>query len=158
MGISAEIADIIVAEHAVRPLPNEVHLLGRQTVYVSLETCLALCRKYGVVPCDTEVQLDTSTVGAIQNRSELYVTDSTFFRLLGVENVSAIDHSDYEGAELVIDLGQPLEQRYFGIASFIFGGSVLDNVFDSRRYIENVSLLLNEGGRLIDANMIIPTR
>jgi hypothetical protein len=69
--------------------------------------------------------------------------------MIGVDKVTAIDHSDYEGAQLLIDLNQPLDSKHEGIGEFIFGGSVGDNVFDVGTYLRNISRLLAPGGRFI---------
>ena len=82
------------------------------------------------------------------------MTDATFFKMLGVKNIWAIDHSDYEGAEVIANLNQPLPENLYGIADFIFGGSVCDNVFDPAMYLRNVSRMLKPGGRLVDQNII----
>src|SRR5215471_18899596 len=37
---------------------------------------------------------------------------------------------------------------------FLFGGSVLDNIFDPATYMVNVSKLLRPGGRVFDQNII----
>jgi hypothetical protein len=81
------------------------------------------------------------------------ITDSTFFGLLGVRNVRAIDHSTYEGADIILDLNEPLPEPQESSVEFLFGGSVLDNIFDPATYIKNLARLLRPGGRLIDQNL-----
>jgi len=151
MGITLFDADMIVQEHRYKPLPPTVHLLGRQTIYFDYSAAKRLFTLHGLTAKDVSVEIDRTTLGA-QNGSEPHITDTTFFRMLGVENVIAIDHSDYEGAELIVDLNQPLPKELEGSADFIFGGSVLDNVFDPAGYLRNVNRLLRAGGRLFDSN------
>jgi hypothetical protein len=76
------------------------------------------------------------------------------FLLLGVEKIRAIDHFDFEGADIILDLNEPISADLAGTAEFICGGSVLDNVFDPAIYIKNIARLLASGGRLIDQNLI----
>jgi hypothetical protein len=74
--------------------------------------------------------------------------------LLGLESVHALDHSDYEGAEVIHDLTKPLPEHLKGIADFIVDGSTLDNVFDPGRTIQHYADLLRPGGRIVMANML----
>jgi hypothetical protein len=152
MGISLQHADFIVREHKFRPLPRTVHLLGRQTVLFGYQEALALLERHQVRPAETKVDLDRSTLGAITARRD-FITDTTFFNLLGVSEVKAIDHSSYEGADIILDLNQPLPAPMEGTVDFLFGGSVLDNIFDPATYIKNLARLLRPHGRLIDQNI-----
>lgn len=151
MGITLFDADIIVQEHCFKPLPETIHLLGRQTVHFSYEQALHLLARHGVAPASVKIEFDNLTRDA-RISEERFISDTTFFRLLGVKQVMAIDHSDYEGAEILVDLNCPLPARLEGTAEFIFGGSVLDNVFDPAGYIRNITRLLRPGGRIIDSN------
>jgi SAM-dependent methyltransferase len=152
MSITLFHADLIVREHLYKPLPATVHLLGRQTILFDEETALKLLKRYGIAPVKTEAVLDIATIGAQAMGGRGYITDTTFFRMLSVKEVKAIDHSDYEGAEIIVDLNRPLPDALADSADFIFGGSVLDNIFDPATYIKNITRLLKEGGRLIDHN------
>ncbi len=153
MGITPLHARLIVFEHKRRPLPPTVHLLGRQTVYLTVESAGTLIRACGIEPRDASIELDLETRGAAALQGE-FISDRMFFAMLGVKKVIAIDHMDYEGAEVIIDLNVPLSELHFGSVDFLFGGSVLDNIFDPATYIVNVSKLLRTGGRVFDQNVI----
>jgi hypothetical protein len=152
MGITLQHADIIVREHKFRSLPRTVHLLGRQTVLFTYEQALTLLSKHKLRPVETKIELDKRTRGAVVTEQH-FITDTTFFGLLGITDVRAIDHSDYEGADIIVDLNQPIPQHLAGSVDFIFGGSVLDNIFDPAMYIKNLARLLRPGGRLVDQNI-----
>jgi len=154
MGITQQHAIMIIKEHLYRPLPKRVHLLGRQTIYFDYPTAVDLCRAWGWEPRPVDVKLDRAT-GVGQTSQQDYISDQTFFQMLGVEEVLAIDHSDYEGADLIIDLNKPIAEEQIGTADFIFGGSVCDNVFDPAGYIRNISRLLKVGGRFLDQNIAV---
>src|SRR5262249_21993955 len=68
--------------------------------------------------------------------------------------VISIDHSPYEGAEIVLDLNEPVPPEYVGMADFLIGGSTLDNVFDPPQYLKNCSRLLRPAGRLFEMDLI----
>jgi hypothetical protein len=63
-----------------------------------------------------------------------------------------LDHSDYEGAEIVHDLREPLPQRLSEITDFLVDGSTLDNVFTPSTVLQNYAKLLRPGGRLVLLN------
>jgi SAM-dependent methyltransferase len=155
MGISPYFAALIIGEHLFRPLPATVHLIGRQTVLLDYDEACRLMRSCGVEPHPGAIELDTATFGARQH-GKGFITDACFFRMLGVEEVRAIDISDYEGADIVVDLNHPVPAEVHGIADFIFGGGVLDNIFDPAAYMRNVADLLRPGGRVIDVNVGTP--
>ncbi len=151
MGITILSAEFIIQEHRYKPLPETVHLLGRQTICFDFETARRMMLKHGITPVDVQRKADETTRTAITGTGQ-YISDSTFFEMLGVKTVHAIDHSDYEGAEIIINLNRPIEPKFEGFADFIFGGSVLDNVFDPACYMRNITRMLRPGGRLVDIN------
>lgn len=153
MGITLFQAELIIQEHLRRPLPSTVHLLGRQTVRFDYDAARFLFARHNLTPAPVEIELDSATLGAkAKTADNAYISDTTFFRMFGVEHVLAIDHSDYEGAEIIADLNQPLPETLKECADFIYGGSVLDNIFDPAAYIRNITQLLKPGGRLVDHN------
>jgi hypothetical protein len=153
MGIDPLHAKLLILEHAARPLPETVHLLGRQTVSLTFEEALNLITSTGVEPKVSAVELDTQTRGA-QASSRQLISDRTFFGLLGASQVLAIDHSDYEGADIIIDLNAPLPAEHQLSVDFLYGGSVLDNIFDPAAYLRNISRLLRPGGRLFEQDVL----
>lgn len=110
-------------------------------------------RQHGIEPAAIEPEIDRQTVGALATQ-QAYITDRTFFGLLGVRNTFAIDHSSYEGAELIIDLNRPLPREHESSVDFLYGGSVVDNVFIPSTYLQNVARLLRPGGRLFEQTLL----
>jgi hypothetical protein len=153
MGIGPLNAELIVREHLRRPLPETVHLVGRQTIDLTLEQALALLKGQGVEPKPIPVEIDQKTLGA-RTGGRALISDRTFFGLLGVGQVLAIDQSDYEGAEIIIDLNRPLPEALRASVDLLYGGSVLDNVFDPAFYLKNAADLLRVGGRLFENDLL----
>lgn len=75
-------------------------------------------------------------------------TDVELFKRFGANTIRALDISDYEGAEILHDLNEPLPGHLHGIADFVFEGSCLDNIFDSAQAIRSLSKLLKPNGRI----------
>jgi SAM-dependent methyltransferase len=76
-------------------------------------------------------------------------TDIELFASLCDARFHALDVSDYEGADIIHDLNQPLPQALVGCADFIFDGSCLDNIFDVGTAMRSLSRLLRPGGRIV---------
>jgi len=157
MGIESHFVEALIREAQYQPIGGDVILIGRQTVYFSPDAILNLLKQHGIdtakyVPSELETS-GTSNVDLREFANQKLITDRQLFRLLGVPNVLALDHSDYEGAEIIHDLTRPIPDRLKGSADFIADGSTLDNVFDPVTVITNFSDMLRPGGRLIMANM-----
>jgi hypothetical protein len=76
--------------------------------------------------------------------------------VFGAKSVRALDHSAYEGAEVIHDLCYPVPASLYGIADFIVDGSTLDNVFAPSVVLTNYAALLRPGGRLVAVNAFSP--
>ncbi len=76
------------------------------------------------------------------------LTDKSFFKALGFNDVSVLDFSDYEGAELIGDLNaQELEiNKQFDV---VLDTGTLEHLFHIPNALANIYDLLNEGGRVI---------
>ena len=144
--------NLSLASTEFRPLPETVHLIGRQTVQLSHRQMIEILHKHGLTPAPVPIDIDRTTSYAIASGQD-FISDQTFFGLLGVERVRAIDHSDFEGADIILDLNNPIPAEFAGTAQFVYGGSVLDNVFDPAAYIRNIACLMASGARLIDQNV-----
>jgi SAM-dependent methyltransferase len=157
MGLGHHGVEALVREHKHRPISGNVVLIGRQAVYFSPHDILELLRAHSIDVehvAAAEIEIDRRTVNRAQAATGRdLVTDQALFRLLGVPRVLALDHSDYEGAEIIHDLNKPIPQSLLDFADFIVDGSTLDNVFDPAMVIRNFARMLKPGGRLITINM-----
>lgn len=145
MGITKPMARFIVREAKHAPIRGAVLLLGRQTVSLTPAAFHALLDDEGVKLADTSVDLDEHTT---HGAGRGLISDSYFFRALGADDVSAIDVSDYEGADIVHDLNEPVPPSLENRFDFICNGSVLDNVFAPAAALCNVTRLLKPHGRV----------
>jgi SAM-dependent methyltransferase len=147
--------EAVIREHIYRPIVGDVLMIGRQTVYHTPEQILDLFHRHGVdtgelAPGDIEIDRNTLNRSAASPETD-FISDAALFRLMGIDRVMALDHSDYEGAEIVADLNMPLEIS--ARADFIIDGSTLDNIFNPAQGLRNYAQLLRPGGRLLSANV-----
>ena len=154
MGIATYVAEAIIREHKYRPIRGDVLLLGRQTMQFSPEYAADMIRAHGLVPAalpDGDWVIDRSTLRAL---GQTFVRDDAFFRLLGVPAIRALDHSDYEGAEIIHDLNKPIPCHLERSADFILDGSTLDNLFSPSTAIQSVARMLRPGGRFLSVSTV----
>jgi hypothetical protein len=156
MGLGRHAVEAILREHQFRPIRNDVVIIGRQTVYFGVDELVQLLTEFGIDPHDvnfSDIELDHETVDRLPGFRECsLVSDKGLFRLLGCGSVRALDHSAYEGAEIIHDLRHLLPRQLHGIADFIVDGSTLDNIFTPETTLRNYCDLLRPGGRLIAIN------
>lgn len=154
MGLTIFDLEVIIKEHLIRPICQDVLLIGSQSIYFTPDETLKLFNDYKIPSRleRDEIEIDTKTLNRRDEGRQL-IRDTSFFRMLGCRSVKALDHSDYEGAEIIHDLTKPLPSPLHGIADFIVDGSTLDNVFNPVLAINTLTELLRPGGRIILHNM-----
>ena len=154
MGMGKHLIEAIIREHRNKPIAEDVLLIGRQTTYLSPDELLVTIREHGVkVDADpSSIELDETTVDRRLGYAERLVSDAAPFKLLGARSVKALDHSPYEGADVIHDLRYPIPDHLQGITDFIVDGSTLDNVFTPSIVLQNYAKLLRPGGRLLMEN------
>jgi hypothetical protein len=157
MGFGIGIIEILSRERSYRGLGDDVLLIGRQTIYCTPKEALEKCAALGINVSHLRIE-DIDVDHATTNRkagfeSEPLITDAALLRLLGITNVRALDHSNYENAEIIHNLNFPLPDRLKGCADLVLDGSTLDNVFNPIMALKNFAELLRPGGRLLTGNM-----
>jgi SAM-dependent methyltransferase len=146
MAITRHLAELILIEHLHRPIVGRVLLLGRQTVFMTPDEATALVGKVGL-KVRPAARIDIC--GMPHGRKNGYISDAAFFSLFSDADVKACDVTDYEGAEYLFDLSQAPPPELLSGFSFIYNGSVLDNVFDPAAALRNVARMLKPDGVLL---------
>lgn len=147
MGLLAPVAEFFLAEHRFKPITRNVLFVGRQTTFLDQKSLSVLLNKFDVAAAPAgDVEVDMSTWGGKSGR---YITDRYFMRTLGVENLRFVDVSDYEGADIIADLGYPVDSSLHGQFDFIYNGGCLDNMFNPATAMANFSKMLKPGGRVV---------
>jgi hypothetical protein len=156
LGIAPYVAEAIVREHKHRPIHGDVILLGRQTMMFTPDHAQAMIRAAGATPLALPSDEDPIDHVTELARGKGWIRDDAFFHMLGADRVRAIDHTRYEGADIVHDLNKPIPSPLEGIADFIVDGSTLDNVFSPTICLQSMTRMLRPGGRLASVNVASP--
>lgn len=109
---------------------GRVLTLGRQAVYMPLSLYQSQLRALGV-----------------DRRQPDYADD--FFRGLGATAMDFMDASNYEGANILHDLNQPISKQFAEAYDCVFDGGALEHVFNFPAALKNCMELVRPGGHLI---------
>ena len=109
--------------------------LGHQAVYMDDESYQALIASLG-----------------ISFQENIFADD--FFRGLGAKSVDVMDASNYEGANVLHNLNEPLGRELVEKYDCVFDGGALEHVFNLPQALKNCLEMVKVGGRFI---IIAPT-
>ncbi|WP_165251480.1 hypothetical protein [Paludisphaera soli] len=72
-----------------------------------------------------------------------------FFEELGAVNPRAMDHSDYEGAQVVHDLNKPIPAELRNRFGVVFDGGTIEHVFNAPQALKSMMEMVRVGGWFI---------
>jgi hypothetical protein len=128
MGVPGPLIEIFLQEHAHRPWRGRLLTLGRQTILVDAPRRCRLLERTVSVGAQCEHGRISATAAARGRPDAHFVTDDTLFTAFAPDlHVDVIDVSDYEGANLIWNMCEPVPRRLHGTYDIILNGSVLDN-------------------------------
>ena len=114
--------------------------LGRQTLFATPEGLMTLPPPAGRrLTYDDSVALLKSDDGFCE----------PFLRLLGAEQVHALDVSSYQRASIVHDMNLPIPSSLQESCTAVVDGGTLEHVFDVRQALKNCMEMVCEGGHFI---------
>jgi len=147
MGITAPVAKMILAEHKYKKITGNLLTCGRQTIYIKANDAINFLKKQGVSPREgVDIKLDDYTR---ESEGEGWISDVSFFELFTDVNINAVDHSDYEKANIIHDMCKPIGIDLQNRFDFIFNGSCMDNLFNPAQFLINTSKMLRPGGVVV---------
>ena len=114
--------------------------LGRQTLFVTPEGLTVLGPRLH------------RTLTVADGRRLLEEADGfcePVLRLLGADDVRAVDVSPYQGAAIVHDMNTPLPATLHESCTALLDGGTLEHVFDVRQALKNCMEMVREGGHFI---------
>ena len=158
MGIGPNAMDGLMREAARSPFSGTCYTLGRSFMGMRPDQVSERFKHHGLTAHDV---IDERTIDRTTEAASRYnyttISDVGFFRALGFQSVKAIDISDAEGAEILLDLNEDVSTELAGTCDLLVDGSLLDNVFDPIRALRNAVRLLKPDGRAcfcVEANYV----
>lgn len=149
MGLYGHFLKLIALDHKREPFEGPALFLGRQRCeLMPFAYCQDIIRESGIEPKELPADFNIGpNIPAVSTLNE--TSDEALLRLLGVDEVHAMDYSNFEGADIIHDLNLPVEESLRERFGLIIDGGTLEHVFDLRRAFQNVAEMLKPGGRVI---------
>jgi len=150
MGIAAPVARFILKEHVRKPIVGRAAFIGRQTIPLTEKQAIKMIRNEGIQVRNIKAQQDNdTTVG----KGKGFIDEVSFFNLFTTLDITFIDVTDYEKAQVIHDMCEPLPDNLKGKFDFVWNGSCLDNIFDAASAQRHSCDLLGPNGRIITMEM-----
>jgi hypothetical protein len=103
---------------------------------------LALC----LHPSELQAVREVCPAGALADYKWCEYADRFFIECLGASEVSSLDYSPYEGANIIHDLSQPVPSELKGQFDVVVEGGTLEHVFNFPMAIANLMQMTRVGG------------
>lgn len=81
-----------------------------------------------------------------------FTSDKAVFKALAGLEVFALDVSDYEGADYIVDLNSNVPVQLEGKFGLILDLGTLEHIFDVKQALRNINVMLKPGGRVIHSS------
>jgi hypothetical protein len=130
MGIDIYSAKFLQSEKLRGVCWERTLTLGHQELYMDDDDYRSLAESIGILDGNTK-----------------YADD--LFRGLGAATLDVMDVSDFEGANILHDLNQPLDTRLYGAYDCVFDGGALEHVFNFPVALKNCMEMVKVGGCFI---------
>ncbi|HXG48127.1 MAG TPA: hypothetical protein VNO52_10920 [Methylomirabilota bacterium] len=136
MGLDINAVQFLIAARRSGIDFGEVLTLGRQDLNVYPAKMVEVLRRHGF------------PAGAFEADAKVLFGEPVF-RALGATRVSAMDFSDFEGAEFIHDLNQPIGPELNERFDLVYDGGTLEHVFNFPVALKNCMEMVRLGGRLM---------
>jgi hypothetical protein len=115
--------------------------VAHQTLCLHPSEITMLCRSfYGAYP--------NSTADPFQNYRFSDYSDQFLRQFLGVDSLSVLDYSTYEGADVIHDLNEPIPPGLCGYFDAVIDSGSLEHIFNFPIAIANLMNMLKVGGNI----------
>ena len=135
MAIDINSAQFLVAARKNGISFDRAVMIGRQNLCVALPLLVQLFER-------NKLSSERLTIPTTSRYSE------PLFEALGAKQVDSLDNSDFEGAQLVHDMNQPIRAEWREKYDIVYDGGTLEHIFNFPTALKNSMELVREGGRL----------
>lgn len=116
-------------------------MLGRQSMLTELPEIIYLFNK---------MDIEYDKVLLEKMKREEKIDTYMFFKLLGFEDVHALDFTEDDGADIIFDLNEDsVPVDLYGRFDYVLDGGTLEHVFNISQAMKNVSQMVKRGGYII---------
>jgi hypothetical protein len=140
MGVDLNCAQLLLQAKKNGASFERMATLGRQGLHANRPALISILHNAGYelsADCERKL-LDPATIYAEE-----------LFRLLGAKQITAIDASDYEGAQIVHDMNRPIPDSLAASFDLVLDGGTLEHVFNFPTGIQNAMQMVAANGVFI---------
>lgn len=146
MGLARAAVNLLLLEASRRPFQGSIVTLGRQHVYLTGNEVREMARQHGVMLRQIPDELHRETHLAAQG----FLSDDCLLRMIGFEQITRVDYSDYEAPDEILDLNTPETPNLLrGKFDLVLDTGTIEHVFDIAAALRHCGRMVKPGGRVI---------
>ncbi len=148
MGLARGAIKLIAETLGARNQRGRVLVIGKQEVWGTEAEIIRWLEESGLKPAACETRLASKP----DFRRLQFIDDTSLFKLMGFREIVNLDHSDYEGAELIWDLNRPFPEALLeevGRFDLIIDSGCLEHIFNVPQVLKNFYRLAADDGVVI---------
>jgi hypothetical protein len=151
MGLTQGYIRFIAFMQRTHRIHGDVLVLSQQAIYADISQTVKMLSENGVVPAEIPHGFDTSNKIPDWNSTSAKknINVKTLMALLGATSTRTSDISDYEGADLKIDLGVPIDKSRYNQFDAIVDAGTIEHIYDIPQCMENITKMLKVDGVLV---------
>jgi len=139
MGILLNAAYLMMVEGNRRPFSGTVLQLGKQSVLFSYPSLKVIA---------DHAKFQLADIG-IDQTSDRRLTDVEFFKLLGFDDVKAMEYGTSEGADYLWDMNNPVPYDLHRRFDCIYDGGTIEHIFHIPNCMDSICRMVKDGGRVV---------
>jgi len=137
--LASELIEVLSRIKKMQKKEINLCMIGKLVVCADLEDIIRVVKLYGF-------EYDEQVYEEIKREDSFPWDTYKIFRMFGINNVHAVDYSEYEGADIIMDLNTELPEQYVEKFDVVINGGTLEHVFDVRTAMNNITNLVKPGG------------
>lgn len=145
MGLFPRWAESIAAYCKQLGACGSVIQIGRQDLFFGVSELEEILARTGNAPSGLALTLEREGNAILKDRR---ITAEYYFAQLGFSRVDAVDLSDYEGANVILDLNGP-PRPDLPQYDFVLDSGTIEHVFHIPNYFRNIHSLCKVGGHIL---------
>lgn len=146
MGINRSAFKLLVEENIKRPFNGNVLLLGNQYYFLNREETIEALKSYDLDIAEKYLKVDKDP----KQQEGQFIDFKSILNYFGFDHIDVMDYSDYEGANIIHDLNQIIQDKKLkNKYDLIIDGGTIEHVFHVPNVLQNFYELLNINGRII---------
>ncbi len=144
MGIDINGLQLLIRAHRSGVSFKRMAMLGRQGIYANRPALVSVLREAGYV-------MSQDCVSRLLDPGTIFAED--IFSLFGAKEIIAIDVNNYEGAQIIHDMNQPIPEALVSSFDVVLDGGTLEHVFNFPVGLQNAAQMVCLGGSFLAITM-----